>query len=333
MIRTENSGDKAAVDKLIVSFGGEHTYTGKLRSAGRLVPEVSLVSEDGNGNISGYIGCTYARAGEINALFITGVHSEKDDAKKELISALIDKAKEQGRDALFVYNDGSAVYKEFRFISSICYDIIPPDSIDDMGLLLCIFVSDKRLDEAARAELPGELGKSFEEPVFSLHTRMTDDEVAFAAMDTRRRTRIMSYVMETVLIIVSVVLFLIKRRFFFLSPAIITAIYMAKTFKRLGRFREELDKLKADGGKLKENTQLIFYDEFLLAIFVGNDKARWYKYSEFHYIYVKKDYMFLGYPARDGSLNGLYVKSSDIPDKEALLSFIKKKSGGVRIMK
>lgn len=332
MIRAENSGDKAGVDRIISSYGSENTYTAKLRSKGRLIPELSLVYET-DGCIKGYIGCTAARAGELDTPFITGIHAENDDIKEALVSQLICSAKEKGCDALLVYNDVLPDSKELGFYSSVCFGIIPPESFDDIGVLHCVCLSEKRLSEAVRAELPEELGKTFVDPVFEIHSRLSEAEYEFTAMDTRRRSRIINYIIESAMIILSVILFFIKKRFFFLSPAIIIAFYMIKTFSRLKKFKEDMVKSRKNDGKPAIDEYLVFYDSDLMVYLPQSSDVYLRKYTDYHFMFLKKDYMMIGYPAKDNNMNGNTIKYRDIPDKEALIRFIKEKSGGIRVMK
>ena len=333
MIRPENSGDAAAIDRIVSGFGGDDTYTARLRSSGGIISELSLVSEDGSGGINGFIGCAPARTGGLDTPLITGVHAESDEIKKALVTELIRRAKEQGRDFLLACYDESVPYEELSFFSSVCFGIIPPGSFENIGALLCICLSGKKLAEAVRAELPAELEKSFTEPVFDIHTRLSTEEVEFAALDTRRRSRITSYFMDAALILFSVVMFAWKKEFFYLSPAVIAVVFRIRAVMELKKFREKMEQEKEGSKTGPINSQLLFYEDGLVAFYPDSSSAQFFLYKYFHYIFLKKDYMFVGYPAKERQVGGIYIMYRDIPDKEALISFIKKKTGGIRIMK
>ena len=333
MIRPENSGDAAAIDRIVSGFGGDDTYTARLRSSGGIISELSLVSEDGSGGINGFIGCAPARTGGTDTPLITGVHAESDEIKKALVTELIRRAKEQGRDYLLACYDESVPYEELSFFSSVCFGIIPPGSFENIGALLCICLSGKKLAEAVRAELPAELGQSYTEPVFDIHTRLSAEEAEFAAFDTRRRSRITSYFLDAALILFSVAMFAWKKEFFYLSPAIIAVVFRIRAIMDMKKFRETKEQEKENSKAGPIDSQLLFYEEGLIAFYPDRSNAQFFLYKHFHYMFLKMDYMFIGYPTRDRHVGGIHIMYRDIPDKEALISFIKKKTGGIRIMK
>ena len=333
MIRAENSGDAAAIDRIVSSFGGNDTYTARLRSTGRLLSILSLVYEDGSGCVRGYIGCTSARAGELDTPFITGIHAESDDIKKALILQLICTAREKGKDALLIYNDDLLNLKEPGFYSSVCFGMIPPGELNDIGKLHCLCLTEKRLGEAVRAELPCEVGKTFAEPVFEIHSRLTEEEYEFTAMDARRRSRIVNYVIESLIIAVSVILFIIMKSTFYITPAVIIAVYMIKNFIRLKKFKENMVKNRAGGGRPAIDEHLVFYEDEVMAYMPQTSNVYFRRYTDYHFMFLKKDYLVMGRPSRDNSLDGNTIKYRDIPDKDAFIGFIRQKSGGIRIMK
>ena len=334
MIRAESSVDAAAIDRIVSNFGGNDTYTAKLRSSGSIIPELSLVSEDVDSSINGYIGCAAARAGELDTPLITGIHAENEETARALVAELIRIAKENGRDALLVFNDGcKKLFKDLGFYSAVCFGIIPPGELNDMGTLHCLCLTEKRLDEAVKAELPDVIGKTFVEPLFDIHSRLTEEEYSFTAMDTRRRSRIVDYILESVMIVISVILFIIKKRFLFLSPAIIIVVYMVKTFIRLKKFREKLEECKVGDGRLSIDDHLIFYDDRIMVYMPQVSNVYFRRYTDYHFMFLKKDYLMIGYPSRDNNMNGNTIKYRDIHDKDAFVRFIKEKSGGIRIMR
>ncbi|EWM54405.1 hypothetical protein [Ruminococcus flavefaciens] len=326
MIRLEEEKDRQTVGWLIKNFPDNNHWTGTMRGSDKVIKELSLVSESENGTVNGYISCVKVKSGEYSTPLITGIHADSDDKKSALLAELKITAEKLGYNALLAYPDNTELFKKEGFRESIACGFIPPEDHKNIGRMYCFELTTNKYGRLEIACFPEELGKKGG-PVFNIYTEMSDEEYRFAAIDTRAVSRLRTYIFCGTVIVVFILLFIAEKHRVFLAPAVLAALYMGKILSDLKKFKEKMGESK--GKPMIEHE--LFFEDRLLVYFPGSMKAKYYEYGYFHYLYLKKGYMFLGTPTRNGFLDGFFIKDRSDEERKALVKFLKKKTGGIGI--
>lgn len=333
IVRAEASGDKAAIERLISEAPAEFSYAAKLRAAGKIIPELSLVSADDNGEVTGYIGSCRADVPDMECVFMAGVYALDDETNKLLINEAGRIARELGFDGILTYTDKIELLRELGYFSSVHYGVLLPDDPARLGYMFYRSFTDKKSQELVYAELPAELGMEAHATEFSIKTSMSGEEYANAAINTRRRSRIIESVVILLVIAVCIALMIVRKSIVYIGPCAVLGYILYSHVIGSNKFLKKNIEKRNDKGNAGLNEQFMFYNDFFISYLPGGS-GNCESYSRFHFLYLKKDYLFFGYPVNKGAnLYGHYIMYRDIPDKNAFVEFLKKRSGGIRVMK
>lgn len=333
IVRAEKSGDNAAIERLIGEAPAEFSYAAKLRAAGKIIPELSLVSADDKSEVTGYIGFCRAVVPDMKCVFMAGVYAPDDDTRKLLINEAGRKARELGFDGILAYTDKTELFVELGYASSICYGVLLPDDPARLGYMFYQSFTDKKSQGLVYAELPGELEMKAPADNLTIKTCLSKEEYANAAMNTRRRSRIIESAVILLMIAVCIAFLIIRKSLVYLGPCAVLCYLLYSHVIGSGKFLKKNIEGRNSGSSSGLNEYFLFCNDFFISYSPGGS-CNCESYAKFHFLYLKKDYLFFGYPANKGAnLYGHYIMYRDIPDKNAFVEFLKKRSGGIRVMK
>lgn len=333
IVRAATSGDNAVMERLISEAPAEFSYAAKLRAAGKMIPELSLISAGDNGEVTGYIGFCRAVVPDMECVFMAGVYAPDDDTRKLLIRQAGDKARELGIDGILAYTDKVELFVELGYASSIYYGVLLPDDPARLGYMLYQPITDKKSQELAYAALPGELEMEAPADNLAINTRMSGEEYEKAAMNTRRRSRIIESTVILLIIVLCIVLLIIRKSLVYLGPCAVLCYLLYSHVIGSNKFLKKNIEGRNESSSAGLNEYFLFCNDFFITYSPGGS-CNCESYAKFHFLYLKKDYLFFGYPVNKGAnLYGHYIMYRDIPDKTAFVEFLKKRSGGIRVMK
>lgn len=183
-------------------------------------------------------------------------------------------------------------------------------------------------------ELTEELRQKYEignaDPVYTIHTTFNEEELRRAIYTTRLRERLRYCAILLILAALCLVLAAIYKTTTGIGGAFFCVVLCLERLIKARQFTDkQIGELYERFGFAREDQTLYCFDEKLLVLNHIYECSHAYEYQSFTALYLKRDFLFL---TKENN-HGRFVRYADIPDRDALIAFLKVKCPDLRMRK
>lgn len=332
MIRSEKPSDKEAVEALTARLENNWKYTVNLRKSNAQNMDMSLVYSSDNGDISGYVCCADGLCKDVKCIFLAGIFAESE----EIFSALIDELKnlsaQKGYDVIFALDHCTELYNNYGFTDAMKNALCPPDRNDGLNKLeFCIY----RLGESNEpffrfAEYPEALGIDYCMPRYAFRSVITAEEMPKYAYKTRFFSRLALHAPFIIVSVIALVMLITNGDSKYIRFLIASLIMLGVSISRPIRFTLKYAKKLKKKNDADEDKWLYFYDSHLVCANLKKGGGSYYYYKDYPYIYMKRDYIFIG--RKNGeNMDGIYVSTKSLENNAQFREFLKSRCPDTKI--
>ena len=333
MIRSEQPSDRDGIESLIAAHKSSFGYTESLRKNNAQNAEMSLVYLL-EGGISGYFCCTDSLNKDMKCLILAGVFAENDDILREMTDELKRVCTEKGYDVIFALDRCGELYSNFGFSDAAKSAICPSDSSEGVNRLefCCMRLNGSTEPKFTFVEYPNELGIDYCLPDHAFRSVITAEEYPKYVYGTRFFTRLLTehsfFILAAVL---AVVLYVKSGDTKYINLLLGALIMLGTSIARPIVFTVKHTKKLHKKGEDCEDQWLYFYPKHFCTANLQKGGIQSYQYKQYRYIYLKRDYIFLGTKNENGTMGGIYISLKNSPNKAEFISYLKERCPEAKI--
>ena len=172
---------------------------------------------------------------------------------------------------------------------------------------------------------PKAMGLPVPECRFCGYNRMNVEQSCRALIKTRERRRIGECAALGIFAAAVLVIGIWRRELFAIPAAALAAAGMARKLILPRRMAAQLAESFKKRGKEASDDTVFFGEDGFIAFYDRRGRAV-YHYSNIVMIYVKRDYLFICHKVGSDAAYGIYIENSSLPDRQALLGFLRSKN-------
>ncbi len=326
-IRTETAADANAVHRLLDLMTQEHScisHMAEYRSRNEQ-PVIALLAEAEDGQVIGTLCCCTVSAAESKQLLLLGCAVHPDFRKQGIGRRLLAKAHEiavkQGFGWMLALDDTGFLEGKAGYRPAAYSGFMPPDFRDHPEFFLVYQLTADAPVLRGYVVYPEIMQIRQPEVFFTIRTVMNPEEYEHAVLSTRLRKRIFERAVIILAMIICGIAAVLRVRLEILLALIPLSILLYRSIVDPVRFAvTQTEKMKRSFGGKDIESFYFFTDDGIAQYHPNQHGCSLLLYQNMTQLYLKDTFLFLC----NDAAKGLFLMYRDIPDREALIAFLRK---------
>ncbi len=329
-IMMETAADRDAIEAFLSMEEQGCSEALALRREGRTVCSLTAKTEDGA--IVGYLhACEIDAVGSTQLLLTCCVvqpEYRKQGIGRKLLAMAHEFAEKQGYGWLFAVDDTGFLEAKAGYRPAAFSGFMPPDFRAQPESYLVYQLSPKAPELRGYVTYPEALGVRKPEVFFAIRTTMDLKEYEHAVLSTRLRKRIFERAVLILAMIICGIAAVWRQRLEILLALVPLSILLYRSIVDPARFAvTQVEKIRRSFGG-SDIESFYFFTEDGIAQYHPNTRGCSLQfYQNMTQLYLKDTFLFLC----NDAAKGLFLMYRDIPDRDALIGFLKQVIPDLRI--